>query len=79
MIDFAGLLQPETARQFSPSTSYAHAGVWAMHRYRPDYLVFHGQADLLFQADAQFASHCQTVHSLESAAYMPLVIYRCAW
>jgi len=79
VIDFAGLLQPATARQFSPTTSYAHAGVWAMHRYHPDYLVFHGQADLLFQADPLFATHCQTVHILESEAYPPLVIYRCEW
>jgi MFS family permease len=39
MIDFAGLIQPEIARQMSPDTTYDHTALWATKNYRPAYLV----------------------------------------
>jgi hypothetical protein len=39
MIDFAGLIQPEVAGQLASQTTYDDAALWAIRRYRPDYLV----------------------------------------
>jgi hypothetical protein len=37
LIDFAGLLQPETARQLRDAASYDEAARWALERYQPQY------------------------------------------
>jgi MFS family permease len=37
LIDFAGLLQPETANQLRHATSYDEAARWAVERYQPQY------------------------------------------
>jgi hypothetical protein len=41
MVDFAGLIQPEVALQLQRDTTYEDAALWAVGRYRPDYLVLH--------------------------------------
>ena len=35
MVDFAGLIQPEVARQLRQNTTYDDAALWAAQRYRP--------------------------------------------
>ena len=39
MVDFAGLIQPDTARQLGGTTSYQDSAVWATQVYEPDYVV----------------------------------------
>jgi hypothetical protein len=39
MIDFAGLIQPDTARQLGSTTSYQDSAAWATQTYEPDYVV----------------------------------------
>jgi hypothetical protein len=39
MIDFAGLIQPDVARQFGPDTTYQDSASWAIQVYEPDYVV----------------------------------------
>jgi hypothetical protein len=39
MIGFAGLLQPEVARQMTSDTTYQDTARWAIRSYHPDYLV----------------------------------------
>lgn len=39
MIDFAGLVQPDVARRFTPTSTYQESAVWAIQTYRPDYVV----------------------------------------
>ncbi len=41
MVDFAGLIQPEVAEQFSPDSTYEDAALWAVENYQPEYLVLH--------------------------------------
>lgn len=41
LVDFAGLLQPEVARQLGPQTSYSDAAIWTVEHYRPQYLLLH--------------------------------------
>jgi hypothetical protein len=39
MVGFAGLIQPEVARQLTPSTTYEDSARWAIQTYEPDYVV----------------------------------------
>ena len=41
MVDFAGLLQPQIAKQLTSQTDYEDAAIWAVESYRPDYIVLH--------------------------------------
>jgi len=39
MVDFAGLIQPEVAVQMEADTTYEDTALWAVEKYRPDYLI----------------------------------------
>jgi len=39
IVDFAGLIQPDVARQMKPDSTYLDTAIYAMDRYDPDYLV----------------------------------------
>ena len=39
MVDFAGLIQPKVAEQIKPGTAFEGPALWAIERYRPDYVV----------------------------------------
>lgn len=41
MIDFAGLIQPETSKQFSKEHAYQNSALWSLQTYSPDYVVLH--------------------------------------
>jgi hypothetical protein len=41
MIDFAGLIQPEVARQLGTARTYLGSATWAIQRYWPEYVVMH--------------------------------------
>jgi hypothetical protein len=41
MVDFAGLIQPEVAEQFSARTTYQDAAFFAVENFQPQYLVLH--------------------------------------
>jgi hypothetical protein len=44
MVDFAGLIQPEVAGRLTSGRTYEDAALWAVDRYRPDYLVLHDES-----------------------------------
>lgn len=78
VIDFAGLLQPEVAGQFSPAATYDDTGLWAIERYRPDFLVLH---DGGFPKMAAYAAeHCTLSHRFVGAEYdygRDLIVFDC--
>jgi hypothetical protein len=41
MIDFAGLIQPDVARQLASSGTYQNSAAWVIQTYWPDYVVLH--------------------------------------
>jgi hypothetical protein len=41
VVDFAGLIQPEVARQLTTAGSYEESTAWAIQTYQPDYVVLH--------------------------------------
>jgi len=40
-VDFAGLLIPDIAAQFSNEKHYDDAALWASREYQPNYIVIH--------------------------------------
>jgi hypothetical protein len=75
MVDFAGLIQPVVARQFTFNATYQDSARWAIEHYRPQYLVL----DPMW-FPGMVASHCSPHQQLSGDAYGykgRLVIYRC--
>ncbi len=67
MVDFAGLLDPLIAAQLGPQSTYEDAALWAVHRYRPDYIVLR-RGDFP-RLEAQLQSACRVEHVLRGADY----------
>jgi hypothetical protein len=80
VIDFAGLIQPETAARLNAHTNYEDAAIWATHHYRPDYVVLHHNVFPRLQADPLLTRACEPLETFEDATYsIPLVVYGCTW
>jgi hypothetical protein len=79
MIDFAGLIQPDVAAQFSEATTYEDAALYALERYHPDVLALHDRHFPRLEAD--LAAHsCLPVKHFPGKTYQygaDLVIYFC--
>ncbi len=75
MIDFAGLLQPDVAQHLSDN--YQNAAIWAIKRYRPDYIIM-GHAWLPRLVEAQwFTKHYQLRQQFTDEAFSsPLLLYQ---
>ena len=80
MIDFAGLIQPEVALQLTPSSSYQAAAIWAVDRFRPDYLVLQDGLFLGLEEHLARVARCQSLQTFSHPAYAwPVVIHRCEY
>ena len=79
MLDFAGLIQPEVARQLGLKTTYEDAALWAVEHIRPNYLVLHsGIFPRLEQGFA--AKYCNLIKQFQGEKYgysQNLDIYTC--
>ncbi len=64
MVDFAGLIQPETARRLGRDTTYQDAAVWAYGRFQPEYVVLHRGEFPLLRRSAAFRGRCERVRRL---------------
>lgn len=78
MIDFAGLIQPETASQLTATTTFEDAALWAYERYAPDYLVLHEGLFPRLETRADFRARCQPVKQfVASDGAASFVVYEC--
>jgi len=79
MVDFAGLLQPDTAQQINPHSVYDDIAVYAAFNHQPDYLVL--QEGLFPKLEALYvAQHCQLVRTFGAEEYgypHNLKVYSC--
>jgi hypothetical protein len=79
MIDFAGLLQPRVAGQLGAQTTYADSARWAVHNYRPDYLVL--QRGYFPELENDFAAeNCQLATTFPGSLFgfaTDLDVYAC--
>jgi hypothetical protein len=79
MVDFAGLIQPEVAKQFRTDSNYEDAAFWAIKRYQPDYLVLPG--GVFSNLEQQYVhAKCAEVKRFPANQYpynFDLIIYDC--
>jgi hypothetical protein len=68
MIDFAGLIQPQTAREMTPSSTYDDTAVWAVNEYHPQYIVFSSGGLPRLEND-YIKSHCQIKKTFSGQDY----------
>ncbi len=79
MIDFAGLIQPEIARQMRRETSYQDLALLAIDRYQPEYVVIN-PALLPAVAEELLRFGCVSLQEFAEAQYRGrLVIYQCGY
>ena len=77
MVDFAGLLQPETAAQLSVQGSYDRTAQWAVQRYQPEVLVL--QEGLFGELESWLRStNCAVVKRFPGLKW-ELIVYTCVW
>jgi hypothetical protein len=79
MVDFAGLIQPEVAEQFTSETTYEDSALWAVDHYMIDYLVL--QDGLFTRLEQGFVNqNCEPVKRFQGDQYSydwNLSIYDC--
>ena len=75
IVDFAGLIQPDVARQVE--AGYENAAIWAVGIYQPEYLVFHPAWFPRMVAASWFSDRYRIVKQFENERYAsnPLVVY----
>jgi hypothetical protein len=79
VVDFAGLIQPEVARQMGAASTYEDTALWAAERYHPDYVVLFPGSLARFE-QAYVAVRCQPAQTFLASDYNgpgDLIIYHC--
>ena len=79
MVDFAGLIQPDVAARLTRESTYEDSAVWAVQRYRPDYLVLNPEWFSTLMQE-QVLPACVPSQLFTDNTYAgELIIYRCDW
>jgi hypothetical protein len=78
IIDFAGLVQPEVARQMRSDSNYEDTAEWAVSHYKPDYVILQigGFPDL----EKTLRKQCTQAAYFKASKYdapWDLIIYHC--
>ena len=79
VVDFAGLVQPEVAEQFTSGYNYDLSAAWAAERFQPDYLVlFETQFNhLIATYRADTCTPIQIFYGADYGYERNLVVYAC--
>lgn len=76
VVDFAGLIQPEVARQLTSTSGYEEATTWAIQTYKPDYVVLHHGAGYSPAKKDWFKETYQSVSSFASRENLWMTLYQ---
>jgi hypothetical protein len=79
LVDFAGLIQPQVADQFTSRTTFEDSALWALENLQPAYLVLHDGMMARLESSSAMES-CRSIHRLNGSRYLfsrDLVIYNC--
>ncbi|NJP07739.1 MAG: hypothetical protein HC837_20040 [Chloroflexaceae bacterium] len=78
MIDFAGLLQPATAMQLTPETTYDDAAIWSFQQFQPDYIILVEDGLRKLVTNASFQQICRKERMFQSVDFpYSISIYTC--
>lgn len=79
MIDFAGLIQPETAELLTRTNTYDDAALWALSQYRPSHVVIH-RGSLPRLEHAMEVGACDRITTFTDPVYPEqLDVYTCTY
>ncbi len=76
MVGFAGLLQPEVARQLGPTQTYQDSAAWVIQRQWPDYLVLDRVAFAGLTGSDWFQRTYEAVRDFTDTRSSWLTVYR---
>ena len=76
IIDFAGLIQPDVATQFTPTATYENAARYAIDRYQPSYIVLANGALPTIEQALRGDERCREAHTISDGA-LTLRVYQC--
>ena len=79
VIDFAGLIQPEVARQMRADTTYEDTARWAIETFHPSYLVLSPEVfpELINDYAKEQCSEVQYFNAEKYQAIINMVIFKC--
>ena len=77
MIDFAGLIEPDIARQLTRETTYEDAALYAVNRYHPDYIALNAGIFPRLRA-VQIASRCRLLQTFANGK-LAVELFECTW
>lgn len=81
IIDFAGLIQPEVAKQLRLTSTYEDSARWAIRAYQPEYLVL-GPTWFPNLMNDSLLLACSTQKTFPGGEYGysgEIIVYQCAW
>lgn len=76
IVDFAGLVQPDVARQLTASSDYQDSAAWAIRAYQPDYVVLHRTAFDAVAGSDWFSGDYEPLRSFADHRSLWLTVYR---
>lgn len=78
MIDFAGLLQKDVAAFMGPKTTYEDTAIYAIHKYKPDYIILH--QGVFPYLENKLKNECTIIKVFKGEKYKSqrdMVIFKC--
>jgi hypothetical protein len=76
MVGFAGLIQPDVARQLAVSTTYQDSATWAIQTYRPDYVALPGGTFDAIAGSDWFRASYEFVRDFAGSGTLWMKLYR---
>ena len=75
MVDFAGLIQPDVAKQLTRETTYEDAAIYATERYHPDYILLVNDSFPRLR-EGYMAHSCKNINSFQNGQIV-IRVYTC--
>jgi len=78
MIDFAGLIQPDVAKQMKNTSTYQETSIWAIQHYKPNYLILH-ENFFSNEIPITISDQCEMIKTFNgnTYGYVDMEIYKC--
>jgi hypothetical protein len=77
MIDFAGLIQPDVAKQLTHDTTYEDSAMYAVSQYQPDYIALNSGIFPKLR-ESSIARYCQSIKSFQNGN-VGIDLFECHW
>ncbi len=79
IVDFAGLIQPQVASQFTSTTTYQDSATWTIRTYQPEYVLLHRDSFAGITDSDWFQTAYQPIRDFTSQQPAPSVTQEALW